>query len=386
MLFRSGVQLGKSFVTAFPGVQEFLGGIADFFQPKRFKQLVGGIVDIFKDFMRDLSDPHGKASFEGLMTKLREKFFDFFDGETGPGKKMLDGFQKITKTLIKIISSGIKWASGELVKGISLLTDLITGKQKLGAGALAEGGLGFMADLLTPLGEALKHAWKVLKEPLKDLVKALYNEIKTYLTSDEFLNIIKPALPVIAGFLLGPAFGRALLAIGTATIGKAAGEMLGNAGNKLLDKFLGVAAKKAAEKAAEIAAQQKGGALTGTGGLPPAPVSEEIGKAAAAGAKAGRGINWAALGTFLLGLAGVLLIGMAAVYAAVMVIREKKITEKELVMAIGTVGAVAMASLPVAISLAIISKFPLDPASVADRKSTRLNSSHVSESRMPSSA
>mgnify|MGYP001608402973 FL=1 len=356
LVYFEGVRLGKAFVEMFPGVKQFLQGIADFFQPQKFKTLVAGVVNIFKDWMKGLTDPNGKASFSGLMDKLKEKFFDFFDGQSSSGKKMLDGFKTIVKTIGKILAEGIKWAADKATEGVKFIIDLLTGKVNLSAmGGAAGGGLGFLMEVIGPIGEALKHAWTVLKDPMRELVKTLFGKLKDLLMSDEVLGMIKPALPWIALALFGPAFGRALLGALTATVVKGAASLFGGAAKSLFGKV--------SEKVSEISSAPKSPKISEA--LPPASDAKAATESGKALEKGGQGISWPSVFKFLVAFAGVVAIGMAAVFSAVYIIRKFNITPKELVMALGTVAVASMAMLPAAIALAIISKFPLDPVSAA---------------------
>lgn len=260
LVYFEGVRLGKAFVEMFPGVKQFLQGIADFFKPQKFKALVSGVVDIFKDFMKDLQDPNGKASFSKLMDKLKEKFFDFFDGQSASGKKMLDGFKTIVKTIGKVLAEGIKWAADKATEGIRFIIDLLTGKVNLSAvGGAAGGGLGFLMEVLGPIAEALKNAWTVLAPALWELVKTLFDKLKKFLMSPEVIAFIKPAIPYIAAALFGPAMTRALLGAFTASIGKAAIGALGKGAGKIVDMISGKTAEVA--KAAEKIPKTEGGGL-----------------------------------------------------------------------------------------------------------------------------
>ena len=230
LVYFEGVKLGRAFVELFPGVKEFLQGIADFFNPTKFKKLVGGVTDELISWIKELQDPHGKASFASLMTKLQKKFFNFFNEEMPEGKKMLEGFKRIFKTIAKVVAEGVKWVADQVAAGIVWVTDMLSGKTKVeGAGAAAKGGLGFLGEVLAPLGEALKHAWKVLEPAVVDLLKTLGKKIFKYLTSSEFLDLVKPALPALIASLFGPTVFRTALSFGVKAIGKSIFGMLKNA-------------------------------------------------------------------------------------------------------------------------------------------------------------
>lgn len=322
LVYVEGVRLGKAFVEMFPGVKQFLQGIADFFNPAKFKTLVKGVVDVFIQWMKDLNDPNGKASFTSLMDNLREKFFDFFDASSSSGKKMLDGFKTIMKTMSKIVAEGIKWAAGQLGEGIQFIIDLVTGKKNLKS--IADAGssaFGFLGEILLPLGEALVHAWTVVAPKLWELVKILAQKLYGYLTSKEFIAIVQPAIPYLAAALFGPTMARALLASITMSIGKAAIGMFTGPGGKAVEK----AAEQAASRAMNAAKK-----VSETGGAAGAAGMAQVGAANKAagpminppGAK-----NWGVqdavkLGAKLVAIAGALAIGGVMMAGAIVVMKK----------------------------------------------------------------
>jgi hypothetical protein len=54
VVFRAGREVGRAFVELFPGVKQIFGGIADFFDPRRMRTMMRGVVDAFRSFFRDL--------------------------------------------------------------------------------------------------------------------------------------------------------------------------------------------------------------------------------------------------------------------------------------------------------------------------------------------
>lgn len=341
LTYFEGVRLGKAFVQLFPGVKQFLQGIADFFQPAKFKKLVGGVVDIFIQWMKDLQDPNGKASFASLMDKLKEKFFDFFDMQSASGKKMLDGFKTIVKTISKIIAEGIKWMADKMADGIKWIVDLLTGKVDLSAvGAAGKGGLGFLGEVLAPIADALKHAWTVLKDPLWQLVKTLFEKLKDFLMSPEVMNIVKKALPYLAAAIFGPALTRALMGALVSSVGKAAVGALTGGGSKLFSMIAGKS-KDVADKAEKVAPAGKA-----TEGL---KATEEVGKASEGAIKGSS--NWGVQDAVKLGLK---LVAIAAALAVGGIMMAHAVVEMKSVLSSGGINKVADAEAPLAVMAAMV--------------------------------
>lgn len=255
-----GVRLGKAFVNLFPGVKTFLAGIGDFFKPEKFKKLTAGVTNVLIDWMKDLSDPNGKASFSSLMDKLQKKFFDFFDSNTQTGQKMLGGLKTMMKTMAKIVSEGIKWAADKLAVGIKFIVDLLTGKVDLSKiGASVGGGVGFMAEILEPLGKSLVHAWEVLKDPLRKLVGTILTKLKDILI-EEAKKAPWEMWAGLAFAVIGPAIGRALLG---AITQKAVGGIITGVGKMLAGKAVTTAAEQAASQLAKSTATSVATSLEG---------------------------------------------------------------------------------------------------------------------------
>lgn len=361
LVYYEGVKLGKMFVDMFPGVKQFLGGIADFFQPAKFKSLVGGTVDVFKNWMKDLTDPSGKASFSNLMDNLQTKFFSFFDAQSGPGKKMLDGFKTVTRTMSKIVAEGIKWASDKMGDGISFITDLLTGKKKLGdLKGSAGGGLGFIAEILMPMGEALLKAATTLAPKVWELLKTLGKIVVDFVKSDQFRAAIAPAAPYLALAIVGPAVTRAIAASITTSIGKAAIMAFTGGGAKIMEGVAAQASKSASEAASKVASA---GAGAGTKSL------EQVGavnKAAGAAIAPPGAKDWGVkdavrLGAKLVAIAGALSVG--GVLMAAGVVGMKKVLDageissvKDIVPSLAILGAMVVASIPLMFAMQLASK------------------------------
>ncbi len=353
LVYMEGVRLGKMFVDIFPGVKQFLGGIADFFRPAKFKTLVKGVVDVIIGWMKDLTDPNGKASFAGLMDKLREKFFGFFDSSESSGKKMLDGFKTTFKTIGKVVAEGIKWAADKAGEGISFIIDLIIGKKKLGGSAALGGALGFLWEVIEPLGDALVHAWTVIAPKLWELVTIVAKKLYDYLTSPEFYAIVKPALPYLAAALFGPAAVSALAGGFTTLIGKAAMKAFSGSDSKSVMEDV---AKKAASETAK--AFTKAPKSEGEGGIPGAVQKggQLIEKTKDWGAK-----DAVALGLKLVALAAALAVG--GYLLSIAFVEMKKVLDaggiKDLKSAEGpmiVLAAMALASIPVMLAMKLADK------------------------------
>lgn len=353
--YMEGVRLGRAFVELFPGIKEFFGGIADFFEPAKFKNLVGGVVNIVIDFFKKLST--GQWSFPELMKNIREKFLDFFDKEMPAGKKMLDGFKTVVRTMSKILAEGIKWMADKIAEGIKFVVEFIRDPEKalLGAKSGAGGALGFLGEILLPIADALKHAWDVLAPAAIELFTIVAQKIWAFLKSDKFINIIKPAIPWVAATLFGPAFTRAIMGAVVTGLGKAAVSMFTSGGGKKVIQEAAGAATKAAEAAQKIAAKSpdtKGIEITG-----------DVNKAAGQAIKGGDkwGVQDAVkLGLKLVAIAAALSLGGLMVAGAL--VGMKKIlssggikTLDDIITPLALLTGVALAAVPLTFAMKLVS-------------------------------
>lgn len=232
----AGVQVGRAFVDAFPGVKTFLEGIQQVFDPKRFRAFTSDVVEIFKKFFKDLET--GDASFSKLFDELQKKFFDYFSASTPGGSKILEGFKTFFKTMAGVFAQGIEWASVKVSKAISDLAEFIQNPDAFLAKAKAQGtaGTSWVVNALEPVGKALVKAAPLLFEALKKLMGVVWSKMVTYFKSPEFQALIQPLYPIIAGMLFGPALTRAI----AAQIGSSLFNVAKNAFSKnIIEKELG---------------------------------------------------------------------------------------------------------------------------------------------------
>lgn len=248
-VYREGVRLGRAFVRLFPGVQKFLEGIGDFFKPKKFKKLTSGVVDVLIQWMRDLQHPDGKASFAGLMDKLRKKFFDFFDVQSPLGKKLLNSFKTIMQTILKLLGEGVKWIVPKITEGLKTLTEIIKNPQRFMdlAGNNASAGKSLLMEILNPLIKALNDPamWKSLGNAFMEFISVLWQRVLKPALWSAIKEMPAEVWGYVALVMFGPAVGRSLLAAGV--------NMMADV---LKKTFIQSAEKAIAEKAAEAAVKK----------------------------------------------------------------------------------------------------------------------------------
>jgi len=307
MTLRAGIETGRAFVHAFPGIKDFFKGLAGFFEPARFRVMLGKVKDAFRNFFNALAgkDPQALPQF---LKQLKSGFLDYFDSRSEAGQKFLNGAKRIFEAFAAITNGLLRKAIEGVITGVTFIADVIAGRKKF-------------QDLVRHLGATggfLGGLFDKLFEGIPDLAGKLFTAIKNLgvQTWTRFGPRIENA---ISGYLsgtlavsLGSAFARAFVgAAGSALLGGAIG---------LFKRFAGVAQEPARRAADQISRRlnQAQGVAAG------AQRAGEIGSTVSDGLKgAGRAAESAREANLrpsdvgkLLIAAGVIAVGMiAALYA-----------------------------------------------------------------------
>lgn len=170
-VYQVGVKLGRDLVKIVPGFQDILGGLKEFFQPGKFAKMFQNISDSVRRYFDPNSTDAG--SIPALIKGLHKSITDMFSAEGSSGKRILDGFKKLFGMMSKFAAGAIDYMSDQITSGIKYVTKLLDGSEKLSGPGGAGGALGFLGDLLDPIIESLKKAYKQIKPVLWGLFKQL---------------------------------------------------------------------------------------------------------------------------------------------------------------------------------------------------------------------
>lgn len=240
VVFQAGREVGKLFVEMFPGVKQLMGGLADLFDPKKFKALMGDVIGIFKDFFGDLSKDPVKAT-ETFIERIKGAFGKFFGKQGGAASQVMEGGKKILKALGGIFTGLLSVALKGLTSLIKNITEKIKNPPQLKKGA-ASGIQSFGATLV-----------KALKQLVPPLLKALFELGKTI-----FIKF-KPQIIKVGTALLVLALTKMFI---TAALSAAKGAIIGKVGaiiSGAVGKMFGSVAKNpASTKAADKMGKQMG--------------------------------------------------------------------------------------------------------------------------------
>lgn len=340
--FTAGMQVGRMIVKVFPGVKEVFESIANFFEPRKFKAMLQKVVEGFRVFFNDLT-VNPRQALPKLLEKLRTGFFDYFSSNSAPGKKLLDGAKRFFMAFATIANSYLKIAAVNLTKGIRFIVGLLQGTERIdlsGAAAGGRGALGFFGPIFKNLIDGLGPVFTELFGALKSLFVILWDKFKAWIT---------PSMPKILLGIFGPAIVMSLTRMLAATL-------VTSLANGLISAISSSAVKGAATKAlttqgAGIVKQaQEALAKAPKGGVGDVSGMMRAGNAAsdeASKSKAGPGVI-----KQLILVAGVVAIGMGAMFAAVQLIRKYKVTNEELIKSAGMV----LATVPLMLASSLVVK------------------------------
>jgi hypothetical protein len=259
--YLAGVQVGRAFVDLFPGIRQLLQGLDGLFDRNRFREMTKSLRSIFRDFFTSLTSTSGRDSFKNLMDRLKNMFWNYFNGSTPAGRNILEGIRKFSKAASVIIAGLVREAAKGITQGIRLISDLLSGRKSIGGGAQAEGALSFIMDLFQPILEAIKEAWPPLVAALVDLwQQEIWPRVRDFLVSHA---------GAISLILFGPAFGRALI-----------GGIVSSIGGSLTKGFVEAFTRAFTGTAVRQAAQSGLNSVLGSVANPASPVATVVAVAA----------------------------------------------------------------------------------------------------------
>lgn len=185
-VYFAGIQVGRAFVDAFPGVRQFLTGIADIFDRRRWQDMTQGIVRIFRRFFSAIAgnDPHAVKNF---LKQMQDNFFNWFNTRTAAGRGVIEGFQKFTKAFVNIAGQFLAESMRALGQAFRGLADFIRDPSSAlkTASAGGEGVIGFIIETLRPAIDAIVAAWPDLRDGFIELMEVAWQKLQPIL--QEFL-------------------------------------------------------------------------------------------------------------------------------------------------------------------------------------------------------
>jgi len=240
-VYWAGRDVGRMFIKEFPGIKEMLKGLAEMFDPKRFRGLMNQVKEEFSKFFKTLqTDP--KAGVQDFMKNMKKIFFDFFTKGAPAGSRFLDGLKTFYKTIGMIFVQGLRYALSAFKDILGTVIGFLRDPSSLKNMAVeaGEGISGIFSQAFGYVVQELGPLLQVIGGQIVELMKLLFEKY------------IKPHLLKLVVLIFGPA-----LFMG---IARAAGAALLKVGFEkvitgFLDKMPGVAKAAGAGDAASQAQQ-----------------------------------------------------------------------------------------------------------------------------------
>lgn len=335
--YRAGAEVGRMFVDIFPGVEQVFKGIAGIFDPTKFRKMTETLKGIFRQFFTSLTGNNSKSSFSNLMENLKTMFWNYFDSSSSEGRGILDGVKNFAKAAVVILAGMIGEVAKGLTKGITYITDLLSGRTKLGANT--SGAMGFIVELFGPIVEAVKKAYPPIVEALTRLFEEeVWPRVKAFLWDNAL---------VISAVLFGPGLFKAL-AGGLATGMAGALSTAAVEGAKGIFSETAKGALKAGIQSLTSAATSGGMAAAAEG----ANASVGVGAASKAAATA------ADIGS-MLKTAAVIGVGIVAIMVSIALMAEvmkaRKLTPEQMLTSAATMAIAGLVVMEIAASIALLS-------------------------------
>lgn len=207
-----GIDLGRSFMDSFPGIQKMFGSIRDFFKPSRVRGLIKPISDSIKSFFK------GEVSFSQVFDKIKSQFKAFFSPSGKEVKGFISGATSFVKKLGEIFKEVGSFAVKHLTDGFKFIANWIkNGKMPDMEGAAGGVQAWFSDNIWNPLIKWLKSEEVTeLKNALVDMLSVAWEKFKGWA-----VGFAKDNWKVLGAILLGPAAIGALtnfLVVGLGTV------------------------------------------------------------------------------------------------------------------------------------------------------------------------
>ncbi len=335
--YMAGIQVGQAFVHAFPGIRDVFKGISGFFEPRRFRTMLNGVVTALRQFFTDLTT-NPRQALPRLLDRLKTGFFDYFQSNSQSGQRLLRGVRAFFLAFTTIANSMLKVGITGVTKGIQYIVDLLTGRKHVPTpGAAGTGGA--FAEAFSRLVDGLGPVFRDLWKSIQQLFGVLWSKARPWV-----MRSIVPALVALFGPSVVMSIARG---IGTALISALGTALLKGIQSRVLGRTLERAGPSLGRQAQQtLERAPRAGAGAG------ADQSEAINGAARSGQaveRSGRQ-QWGQLARTLVMIAAFIVIGIGAMVLTVLAIRRWNIQPREIIEA----GMMMVAMVPLIVSAAAV--------------------------------
>lgn len=337
--YRAGIEVGRMFVSMFPGIEGITKGLAGLFDREKFKKMTGSLKNIFQTFFQSLTGNNSKASFHNFMENLKTMFWNYFDSSSAEGRGILDGIKSFSKAASVIIAGMIGEIAKGLTTGISFITEVLSGRTKLGIGS-ADGPMGFIGELLGPIVDSIKEAWP-------PVVAAL-----TKLFEEEIWPKVRDFLWDNAGTIGTLLFGPGLL---KAIFGGLTGGIAGIGTTAAIEGTKAIFSSDGVKGAMKTGMERLIGSATSAG----TAAATQTAAATAGLGTASKAASAAADVSSMIKTAAVITVGVGAIMLAIFVLAElmraRDLTPEQMFTAAGVMAIAGLVVMEISASIAIMS-------------------------------
>lgn len=290
----AGRRLGRSFIKNFPGMKSLFGAFSDFFNPKKFRKMTGGIVRSFTAFFKQLSDPkEAKNALASLFSSLQGVFQNMFDSERGVVSSMIPALKKVFGSVGEILiqsgqivlDKGADFINGfvDILENGGSFVDAIT--NALGGGSSKIGGA--FSNIFETLKERLGPASEKFGEAMTKLFDFAVQKGGEFLSKIDWGKLFAKAFsaakknPKLAATIAAIFFGKTFLStVGTWLTAKLGKAVMDWGMKKFKEKIFGKVGEEAGKKLVEQASKS---ALSSSSGGMFRSLGAKMGKGLAGG-------------------------------------------------------------------------------------------------------
>ena len=252
LAYWAGVEIGRAFVKFFPGMEQMVHAMKEFFSPEKFAKAKNELVNIFTSLFKALEDDP-KAGFRNFMDRMKIFFSNIFGSEGMDGMKK--GFKVFATTLGILAGELLKIVLQSITNGLLSLANLIAhpeeAMQKVGAAG------SFFAQIMNPMLEAIESMGPPLWDAFKTLLSTIWNKPE-----------VQEALSTAATFLAGFFAAKFAISLGLALAGIAIKHAFTSWIDGGVSKSATSALQKAATDVSTAEEKVKGGIPTPKEGAP----------------------------------------------------------------------------------------------------------------------
>ena len=197
--FRSGRELADLIIDMFPGVDDLLTGLSDFFDPGRWQTMFDEMMTIFTDFFEMLSVDPVNAT-QNMLDRMQELFTNFFEHDSL--ETLRRGAIAFITAFGGIIAGSIPWITEKVVEMIQSIANILSGQGASTSDPNSIGGA---------LSNAFAQAFAALLQAIPPLASALFDALgQVLMANSDKVALVGAALGAIFAAQIAISVAKAL--------------------------------------------------------------------------------------------------------------------------------------------------------------------------------